>query len=73
MDTRLGVWCHDSGETHRIDAIGKRETRAIAEVVDVTANSDRELKATENGVHERKEPLKKSLHALDRLCQSVLR
>ena len=65
LDTRLGVWYHDSGETHRIGAVGKREMHAIAEVEDVTANSDWELKATENGVHERKELLKKARHALD--------
>ena len=71
LDTRLGVWYHDSGETHRIGAIGERETRALAEAEDVTANYDREMKATENCVHEPKEFLKRARHALDRLFQSM--
>ena len=64
LDTRLGMWYHDSGGTHRIGAM---ETRAVA-----AADSDREMKATENGVHERKELLKKARHALDRLSRSAL-
>ena len=71
LDTSLGVWYHNSGGTHRIGTIGERETHAVAEAEDVMANSYREIKATENGVHERKEFLKKARHALDRLCQSV--
>ena len=31
LDTRLGVWYHDSGEAHRIGAIGERATRAVAD------------------------------------------
>ena len=52
MDTSLGAGVGDGGSQHA-DWVQYARTWDSAEADDVMANSDREMKAIENGVHER--------------------